>query len=125
MKNATLILQNSISNLLNSLHKEIYEIHTGGTAMVFNAVTTGNRIRTLRESRKMSQFTLAAEMGVTRSYIGKIERGENIAKIDLYIQIATFFGVSLDYLLVSNDNDLLRKKIKVVIEVLESIEMRL
>ena len=91
--------------------------------MVFDPIDTGNKIRILRESRKMSQFELADQIDVTRAYIGRLERGENVARLDIYIQLATFFEVSLNYLLVSGDaeSDLVRNKLFMVIKILERI----
>ncbi|AKG03781.1 hypothetical protein AAV35_002565 [Salimicrobium jeotgali] len=48
----------------------------------------GQNIRLLRIERNMSQETLGWEAGISRSYIGKIERGEVNASILLFYQIA-------------------------------------
>ena len=95
--------------------------------MVFNPIETGNKIRILRESRKMSQFNLADQVGITRAYIGKIERGENVARLDIYIQLAAFFDVSLNYLLASGDDEMdsVRNKIRITAGILENLAFQI
>ena len=46
--------------------------------MAFNPIETGNKIRMLREERKLSQFKLGDKLDLTRVYIGKLERGESV-----------------------------------------------
>ncbi len=48
----------------------------------------GNRIRELRQDKGFSQENFAAEVGLDRTYMGSVERGErNIAALNL-IRIA-------------------------------------
>ena len=89
--------------------------HTG----TLDPIATGNKIRELRESIKMSQLMLGNKLGLTQAYIGKIERGENVARIEINIQMAKFFQVSLNYLL-TNAGDDFRRDISVSIKILES-----
>lgn len=66
--------------------------------MSFDPVKCGIRIRELRKRKDLTQAKLAEELNVYSKYISKIERGST-ASIDLFVQIAEFFEVSTDYLL--------------------------
>lgn len=93
--------------------------------MAFNPIETGNKIRILREERKLSQFKLGDKLDLTRVYIGKLERGESVANVKVYVAIADLFDVSLDYLLAGKTNDFVRAKIQTAVEILESVERSL
>ncbi len=64
-----------------------------------NAKEIGSRIRALRMERGLTQQRLADTIGVTLSTIGRIESGIKMGSIDLIVDIAFYFGVSLDYLI--------------------------
>ena len=54
----------------------------------------GERVRTIRKSKGLSQETLALMCGLDRTYIGGVERGErNISLINMH-KIANALGVS-------------------------------
>jgi transcriptional regulator with XRE-family HTH domain len=60
-----------------------------------NLAKVGQRIRQLRQEQGFSQEDFAAEVGLDRSYMGGIERGErNIAILNL-IRIAKTLGVEV------------------------------
>jgi transcriptional regulator with XRE-family HTH domain len=56
-------------------------------------------LRTLREGRSLSQKALAAELGISRSALGSWERGDFEPPICGLINVAKFFGVTVDTLL--------------------------
>lgn len=58
-----------------------------------------NRVRELRKERDMRQEKLAAKMNVSQQTISRIENGENALPADILIDLAGFFGVSVDYIL--------------------------
>ena len=65
--------------------------HAGNPVLV----KLGKTIKSLRESKWLSQEDLALGSGIDRSYFGGIERGEhNVAVINLE-KIASALGVSL------------------------------
>jgi transcriptional regulator with XRE-family HTH domain len=65
--------------------------HAGNPVLV----KLGKTIKSLRESKGLSQEDLALGSGIDRSYFGGIERGEhNVAVINLE-KIASALGVSL------------------------------
>ena len=58
----------------------------------------GRRIRTLRKELGLTQEDLAFEVGVNRSYMGFIERGERNPSLAMLNKIAKALGVSLSVL---------------------------
>lgn len=63
----------------------------------------GEKIRLLRESKKMSQELLGEKIGVSRQAVTKWELGESLPDVNNFIELSKIFNVSLDKLL-KNDN---------------------
>lgn len=59
----------------------------------------GDRIRTLRKERNISQEKLADLTGFHRTYIGMVERGERNVSLKNLKQFATVFEMSLELLM--------------------------
>ncbi len=59
----------------------------------------GKRIRMCREDRAWSQEALAEAVGISVTYVGMIERGEKVPRLETFVKIATALGVSADPLL--------------------------
>lgn len=59
----------------------------------------GMRIRSLREYAGLSQLELAKRLNVSNTTLSQYESGQRIPSDDIKIKIATFFNVSVDYLL--------------------------
>ena len=59
----------------------------------------GRRIQELRRGQRLSQEKLAEQMEVSRQAISKWESGAAIPEVDKLIQLARFFGVTVDELL--------------------------
>lgn len=57
-----------------------------------------NRIKELRQKKKLTQKELAKELGLTQTVIGKYEHGDISPRPDKWQKMADFFGVSVDYL---------------------------
>lgn len=101
--------------------------------MSFSAIETGKRIRKYRNARNMKQFDLGEEVNVSRNYICKLEKGERVAAIEIYVALAEYFGVTLDELLlgIKPDNetetkanqykDFLKAKLSAVVDLLQVI----
>lgn len=70
----------------------------------------GERLLTVRKSKKVSQDELAKAIGVHAPVIGRYERGEVKPSIEVATKLANALEVSLDYL-VGNANELLEKSI--------------
>ena len=70
----------------------------------------GERLASVRKSKKMSQEELAKAIGAHAPVIGRYERGEVKPSIEVAAKIANVLAVSLDYL-VGNTDLLLDKTI--------------
>ena len=64
--------------------------------------TPGKRLRALRISVGYSQRDLAEKLGVTQSYLSRIERGNNMIN-SVVVPLAEILNVSTDYLLMQTD----------------------
>jgi len=63
----------------------------------------GNNIMKLRQVSKMTQLNLAQELNYSDKTVSKWERGEALPDITVLMQVADYFGVTLDYLTVEHD----------------------
>lgn len=61
-------------------------------------VTIGDRLKTIREEKKLKQKDLAEILNITREAYALYESNKNKPPIDALIKIANFYKVSLDYL---------------------------
>ena len=59
----------------------------------------GEKLRSLRTSRKVTTRTLAAAINVAKGSITEVEYGRVQPSIDFAYKVATYFGVSTDDLL--------------------------
>lgn len=64
----------------------------------------GNRLKSLREERGLNQNELANLLSVSSSAIGMYETNKREPNDELTVKIASFFGVSTDYLLGRTDS---------------------
>lgn len=64
-----------------------------------NSRMIGKRIRFYRESKKWTQEEFAEKVGLSLTYIGMLERGDKIPKLETFISIANTLEVSADMLL--------------------------
>lgn len=63
-------------------------------------VSFGKRVRTLRSEAGYSQEAFADLVGLHRTYIGAVERGEQNVSIDNIARIAKALRVSLNHLFI-------------------------
>lgn len=56
------------------------------------------RLKALREEKKVTQRVVAAYLGLTDTAYGFYEQGKNYPNMDILIKLADYFEVSLDYL---------------------------
>ncbi|MEC2709463.1 helix-turn-helix domain-containing protein [Bacillus sp. 22475] len=59
----------------------------------------GTRLHTLRKERKLRQEDMANQLGIARTTYAMYEQGNREPDYNTLIQLATFFEVSIDYLL--------------------------
>jgi transcriptional regulator with XRE-family HTH domain len=62
------------------------------------------RIRDLREDRDLNQTQVARILGMSQTGYSKYETGENDLPTSVLINLADFYGVSIDYILNQTDN---------------------
>ena len=62
------------------------------------------RLVLLRKQRKITQDTLAKELGISRQAYSNYELGNREPDFDTLKKLATFFDVSIDYLVGNSDN---------------------
>lgn len=62
------------------------------------------RLRLLREEKRITQIKLAMELGISQQRISRIENGESEVTESLLKKIAIYFDVSIDYLLGLSSN---------------------
>lgn len=63
----------------------------------------GRNIARLRVSRGLSQGNLGNEIGLTPSAISNIENATSYPSVDTLIRFASYFGVTIDFLLTDKD----------------------
>ncbi len=61
------------------------------------------RLKTLRKEKKLTQQQLADKLGLISVTYLRYEKGQREPSIDTLMQIATFFEVSIDYLVGLSD----------------------
>ncbi|MDM8519261.1 helix-turn-helix transcriptional regulator [Anaerolineales bacterium HSG6] len=65
----------------------------------------GEKLRTLRQQHGFSQSQLSDTLGVTRTHVSRMERGEKMPNVLMLLKISNIFGVSAD-LLIRDEMDL-------------------
>lgn len=68
-------------------------------AYIIDLSAMGQRIRTLRLSKKKTQESFAESIHISTSYLALIEQGKRTASLDIIASIAVNCSVSVDYLL--------------------------
>ena len=62
-------------------------------------MTLGEKIYKLRNERNMTQEQLAEKAGITAVYVGMIERGEKVPKLETFIKLINVLEISADVVL--------------------------
>lgn len=76
------------------------------TDFVLNPAEVGARIRAIRDRQNKTQAYFADMLFISPSYLSLIEDGKRVPTLDVFIQIAKFCDVSLDYLIFGEDKDM-------------------
>ncbi len=63
----------------------------------------GNNLQELRKSRHLTQQELAEQVGFSDKSISKWELGKAVPSVDILIEFASFFGVSVDYIITERE----------------------
>lgn len=95
--------------------------------MHFDRMAYGERIKRLRTGRELTQEQLAEKINVSRTYIVKIENGLQIGPIEIAIELAMFFNVSMDFLLLGKENYRVDRKqcLRMAIDILSELQAEL
>ena len=95
--------------------------------MRYNMKESGKRVQELRRDRGMTQTQLAEYVGISSDNLGRIERGQQGVSIDLLIELADFFAVSMDYIALGRKMkvDAVRSMIRSAIDTLVKLERSL
>lgn len=56
------------------------------------------RLQKLRKERGISQWALAKQLGISQQTYSRYERGQRSLNIQAAVDLARFYGVSVDYL---------------------------
>lgn len=67
--------------------------------MYYDTKETGIRIHDFRKERGLTQGQLAEKLNISDRHLQKLESGERSGSVDILVEIALFFHVSLDYLI--------------------------
>lgn len=90
--------------------------------MRFNRMAYGARIKQLRINKGLTQEQLAEKMHVTGTYIVKIENSQRTGSIELAVELADCFGVSLAHLLLGREYSDKKQAFQTVIAFLSELE---
>ena len=96
----------------------IVKLLVSGDYMIYD------KIKLLREKRGITQSELAKRLGITRSGVNAWEMGLSVPSTQYIIELALYFGVSIDYLLGLSEtstvsvNGLSDKEIASIIEII-------
>lgn len=66
----------------------------------------GDKIKELRKKNKMTQIELCKEIGIAQSTLGMIESNRAPAGRKTLVKLADFFGVTIDYLLSDDEENI-------------------
>ena len=93
----------------------------------------GMRIASLRQSHSLSQAELAKRLHISASAVGMYEQGRREPALDVLVEMARIFGVSLDFLVTGKAanqqelgqlNELLSERIHVADQRLDNRRVR-
>lgn len=64
-----------------------------------NYVAIGSRIRELRRAQNLSQAELGSQLGISATWVSRIEQGECKLALERVVQLSKLFHISVDQLL--------------------------
>ncbi len=91
-----------------------------------NRKDIGDRIKALRQDRKISQEQMAFDLHISRSTVSKIETDGRITSLEALVQLSEYYHVSTDYILKGiSDNTSVSEELQAIIALLTSLAKRL
>lgn len=82
----------------------MYNKENDTKVVIMDKKLISTRLKTLRESAKLSQKKLADEMGIKQPLIAKYETEIVLPSLAVLIKYGDYFDVSIDYILGRTDN---------------------
>jgi len=70
------------------------------------ALAFGRAVRAARVAQGVAQDDFAYQAGISRSHMGKIERGEHVPTLPLILKIAAALGISASELMAATEKNL-------------------
>ena len=67
--------------------------------MYFDPYSAGKRIQKARKAQGLTQEQFAVKLNISDRHLGRIERGECAASIDLLVEVAVSLKTTLDFLI--------------------------
>ena len=62
-----------------------------------------NNLRKLRKEKGLSQIAVQMQTGIEQALISKYDNGERVPPTETLMQLAYFYGVSMDYIMGRTD----------------------
>ena len=62
-----------------------------------------NNLRKLRKEKGLSQIAVQMQTGIEQALMSKYENGERVPPTETLMQLADFYGVSMDYIMGRTD----------------------
>lgn len=92
--------------------------------MDYKMKETGKRIAKLRKAYGLTQMQTAEKLNISLDHYRGIETGRRGGSIELLIDIASMFEVSLDYLFLGRDRDgmEIKKQLTILVEKLKEFD---
>lgn len=72
----------------------------------------GEKIKNIRKEKKMTQEQMANILNVSRQAISNWENNKNFPDLEMIIKISSFFSLTLDELILGDDDTMTKKLIK-------------
>lgn len=60
-------------------------------------------LKELRKEKGLSQIAVQMQTGIEQAFISKYENGERVPPTETLMQLADFYGVSMDYIMGRTD----------------------
>ena len=89
----------SVVTVSSTLASNDVQHHWRQTREARHKVSLSENIRSLRKQRKITQAKLAEALGVTVGAVYKWESGQSLPELNLVVEMADFFDISVDVLL--------------------------
>lgn len=74
--------------------------------MNLDAKAISQRIKQFRKDNGLTQQQFADKIGISMNFLSKIESGMKIPSIDVFVEIAVQFEVSLDWVIMGKEHKL-------------------